>query len=160
MKALKINKNGVNFVSNRRKESKKTLVSKRSSFLRENPNEIRRVRKEKFQKGLNISYSDRLANWEVALDALKRLEGIIFQYKRRINDKNLKKLLTNRGAELHKEYYEFDIHDDKIVEIINKTYWPLIKEHNEDKRTFKEKIADRAYEKILTTKINYNAIRK
>ena len=95
--------------------------------------------------------------FELARDALSSLGAILFHYSRHTKDQELKRRIDERELELHNERYKFDGFDDEIVNAVNDTYWPLIRENSEDPRSYEEKAAAGIDEKYLTTKVDYDA---
>ncbi len=104
---------------------------------------------------------DREISWEMALDAIKEIEGILVRSTYHIDDKEEIKRLDERALEIFKETDKFDMYDDEIVKAVNDTYWPLIRAYFEDPRDDeKELVADKRYEVFLNTKVDYNAFKK
>ncbi len=103
---------------------------------------------------------DREISWEMALDAIKEIRGILVRSTYHIDDKEEIKRLDERALEIFKEKRNFDMYDDEIVKAVNDTYWPLIRAYFEDPLSEKELVAAKYYERFLNTKVDYNAFKK
>ncbi len=103
---------------------------------------------------------DREISWEMALDAIKEIRGILVRSRYFSDNEEEKQKLRERSLEIFKETDKFDMYDDEIVKAVNDTYWPLIRAYFEDPRSEKELVAAKYYERFLNTKVDYNAFKK
>ena len=106
---------------------------------------------------------DRDIQWELALDAIKEIKGILARSGYYCDNEEEIKKMDERSLELHKEKNNFDMYDDEIVKAVNDTYWPLIKKDTQlyrEKGSREKMVADKDYEMFLNTKVDYSVFGK